>query len=306
MARSVFVLLSFVLVLSACADIASAETYTVSPDGLGDFPTIQAAVDAAGFTDGIFLTDGTFTGDGNRDIVVPSETIYIQSESGNPTACIFDCEGSARDEHRGFHFTSVGEGFATLGGIGIVNVYVSGHGGGIWAEGASPSITRCTIAMCTAGTTNRGGGLYVSDGGKPSIFMTTFASNEAGYGGGIAVCQSTFVCQQSVINDNETFSEDGAGIAVDEGDEPLVTCCDVHGNADGNYDATIGDLTGVDENFSENPLFCGLMTENYWLDAASPCLPGGNGCGFTIGVLGQGCDSLVEATSWERIKAIWR
>ena len=48
--------------------VAAAETYVVKPDGTGDFPTIQAAIDAAYHGDVIELTDGVFTGDGNRDL----------------------------------------------------------------------------------------------------------------------------------------------------------------------------------------------------------------------------------------------
>ncbi len=54
-----------VLILASSSAIAT--TYTISPDGTGDFPTVQAAVNAAADGDIIELTDGTFTGDGNRD-----------------------------------------------------------------------------------------------------------------------------------------------------------------------------------------------------------------------------------------------
>jgi hypothetical protein len=390
----------------ACSMQLAATTYTVSPDGLGDFPTIQAAVDSAGFGDFIVLTDGTFTGEGNRDIVVPSETFVLQSQSGDPTTCIIDCGGSARDEHRAFHFTSEGEGFATISGIGIVNGYVSTHGGGIWVDGASPSIVNCIVAMCEAGTAGRGGGLYV-DAGSPNISQCTFASNIAAYGGGIAIWNGTGTYQQTIVNDNEAgqvgggiyaqtngytlvhlceitsnsayraggvrwagaggdpalsysiiarneatgdhsggvwlqaglitqcsiiensaaaegggvycgagtggiyasivaFSEDGEGIAADDTYAPTVSCCDVYGNADGEYDATVGDQTGADGNFSLDPSFCGMVTADYTLDSSSPCLPGGNDCGFLIGALDQGCDTPVERTSWGALKAMWR
>ena len=52
----------FGLLLILCLG-AAAETYVVTPDGTGDFPTIQTAIDAAGDGDIIELTDGTFTGD---------------------------------------------------------------------------------------------------------------------------------------------------------------------------------------------------------------------------------------------------
>ena len=45
---------------------ALARTWSVLPDGSGEAPTIQAAVDSADDGDTISLGDGTFTGDGNR------------------------------------------------------------------------------------------------------------------------------------------------------------------------------------------------------------------------------------------------
>ena len=101
------------------AGTASAATYVVQADGLGDFPTIQAAVLAAGDDDIIELTDGIFTGEGNRDIMVPARPITIRSESDDYLLCMIDCEGSARAEHRGFWFQdAVGTGDVTLQGIG--------------------------------------------------------------------------------------------------------------------------------------------------------------------------------------------
>jgi pectin methylesterase-like acyl-CoA thioesterase len=90
-----------VLVL-VVAGTAFGTIYVISPDGLGDYPTIQAAVNAATDGDIIELTDGTFTGDGNRDIAVPSRPITIRSQSGNCTDCVIDCQGNARAEHRDF------------------------------------------------------------------------------------------------------------------------------------------------------------------------------------------------------------
>ena len=83
----------------------SAATYVIKPDGTGDLATIGDAVAAADNGDIIELTDGTFTGDGNRDVYFDGKAITVRSQSGNPEACIIDCQGSEADPHRGFHFT---------------------------------------------------------------------------------------------------------------------------------------------------------------------------------------------------------
>jgi hypothetical protein len=73
---------------------AGATTYLVRPDGTGDFPTIQAAVAASASGDVIELANGTFTGPGNRDVDYLSKLVTIRSQSGNPEACVIDCQGS--------------------------------------------------------------------------------------------------------------------------------------------------------------------------------------------------------------------
>ena len=95
---------SGVLVLSTAFLVApaTATTYLVEPDGTGDFPTIQSAIDAAEDGDTIELTDGTFTGVGNRDLNYLGKAITVRSRSGDPNACIIDC-GQA---DRGFSFIS--------------------------------------------------------------------------------------------------------------------------------------------------------------------------------------------------------
>jgi hypothetical protein len=91
--------------LCACAaaapSSARATVWLVNPDGSGDAPTIQAAVDSAGAFDIIELGDGVFVGPGNRDVNV-SESLTFQSQSGNALVCIIDCQGTPEENHRGF------------------------------------------------------------------------------------------------------------------------------------------------------------------------------------------------------------
>jgi len=157
---SSFCVIVTLVLLSAAT--AAGDTYVIDPDGTGDFPTIQDAVNAATDGDIIELMQGTFTGDGNRDIQVPSRPITIRAEyGGNYMNCQIDCDGSAREEHRGFRFgPEVGTGDATLEGIGIINGYTTGNGGGIRVEGADPTIDNCAVVFCTAdGSDTKGGGI---------------------------------------------------------------------------------------------------------------------------------------------------
>ena len=95
--------LAVLFALSVAIPIASATTYLVKPDGTGDFPTIQAAIDASQPGGEVLLSDGTFTGDGNRDLHF-GKSLTLRSQSGKPSACTIDCQGSSTDFHRGICF----------------------------------------------------------------------------------------------------------------------------------------------------------------------------------------------------------
>ena len=128
--------LGLVLVLGSTA---SGTTYVVRPDGTGDFPTIQAAIDAADSMDVIELTNGTFVGEGNRNIDYLGKAITVRSQSGIPDSCIIDVQYLGR----GFTFHSGEDTTSVLEGVTITNGYIitSGSGGGILCSGGSPSIS---------------------------------------------------------------------------------------------------------------------------------------------------------------------
>jgi hypothetical protein len=73
---------------------AVATDYVVKPDGSGDYPTIQGAILAAEEGDTIWLADGTFMGEGNRNIDFLGKAITVRSQSGYPEDCIIDPEGT--------------------------------------------------------------------------------------------------------------------------------------------------------------------------------------------------------------------
>ncbi len=78
------------------------DTYLVNPDGSGDFPTIQDAINAAAPYSEIVLGNGTFQGEGNRDLDLLGKTLFLQSQSSNPEECVIDAQSTPSEPHFGF------------------------------------------------------------------------------------------------------------------------------------------------------------------------------------------------------------
>ena len=142
------------VVLMVIASISPAATHVVRPDGTGDFPTIQAGLDAAAAGDTVLVAAGTYTGAGNVGLMYRKDLV-LRSESG-PEATVIDVESAAT---AGFLFWNgetrgaVLDGFTIRGGLGTSSEI---GGGGISCHTGSPTITNCILRN------NSGGAIWVS------------------------------------------------------------------------------------------------------------------------------------------------
>lgn len=272
---------SIALLLLFFAPKAMAATYVVKPDGSGDYPTIQAAIDIAVNGDIIELTDGRFTGEGNRDIDFLGKAISVRSQSGVPDACIIRCGGgeSKRDLFlRGFYFHS-GEGpLSELSGLTIEQGYTDGCGGAIYcADGSSPTLTDIIFSDNTA--LERGGGLYCIGSSSPTLTHCTFSNNSGSYGGGMW-CEYSSPTLTDVY-----FTENSAGSGYHTGGgagfyNSSITLDQVHfsgnkaGYAAGLYcDCTTSVLTGCTFSGNEASQGCGgMFTAAYEIPSTSTTL----------------------------------
>jgi len=153
---------------------ARGEHYLIAPGGTGDHPTIQDAIDAAEPGTIIELADGIFRGDGNRDVDFRGKAITIRSVSGNPDACIVDCQGSDLSPHRGFIFQTAEGAASVLQALTIRNG-VAYEGGGVLCRGASPTFRNCVF---TEDRVNwMGGGVYCIAGSNPHFHHCRFIRN---------------------------------------------------------------------------------------------------------------------------------
>jgi len=174
------------LLLLIYAASASAATYVVRPDGTGDFPTIQAAIDAVSAGDTIELTDGTFTGSGNRDISV-SKTLTLRAQNGPGGSCIIDCEGSSSDPHFGFEIGDDASG-TYFEGITIQNAWILGDGAAVNAYETIFEVEGCIFWNNFA--EYNGGAIYGVTGSELYATDCLFSgnrTNQYGTGGAISI-----------------------------------------------------------------------------------------------------------------------
>ena len=170
-------------------------------------PTIQAGVDAALEGDTVLVADGTYTGDGNRDIDFGGKNLVLMSENG-PELTIIDCEGSEITPYRGFYFHSGEDSTAVLDGFTIQNGYApfdstlgSYFGGGILCvSGSSPTLTNCILSNNNAVI---GGGMYCYESSSKFVSCTFLINSANVSGGAISLAIGNPVLIDCVFKDNQ-------------------------------------------------------------------------------------------------------
>lgn len=169
---------------------ADATIIVVRPDGSGDLPSIQAAIDFAQSGDVIRLATGVYTGTGMVDLNVPSKALTIESEDGQPGNCVIDCGGSEGNPHRAFVFGNGGGTGTTVRGISIRNGHQERGGAIHCSAGASPFFENCVFAGNRA--TLSGGALHCGeefgDNSAPVFVSCRFQGNRADSLGGAVYC----------------------------------------------------------------------------------------------------------------------
>ncbi len=197
----------FALSLILCSTLAFGATIQVP----GDYQTIQAAIDASVDGDTVLVADGTYTGEGNKNLDFNGKELTVQSENG-PLKTIIDCE----NDGRGFYFHSGELEDAVVTGFTITNGRVRDQGGGIYIGNSSPTITNCIIInnIATSNSNNsQGGGIYLGNAGSPTIANCVIVRNTSNYlGGGIYF----YNARPNIINCTITrnVAVDGGGIYV--------------------------------------------------------------------------------------------
>ena len=143
-------------VLALCG-VAGAATWTVDDDGPADFNNIQDAVDAASNSDEVIVAPGTYTGTGDEVVDMKGRAITLRA-SGTAEETIIDGEGQRRVVYcsSGEDADTVIEGFTITGGS-------DSHGGGVYCNNSSPTISSCTACGNTPDQTS---GDWTDNGGN--------------------------------------------------------------------------------------------------------------------------------------------
>jgi PKD repeat protein len=170
-----------------------------------EYVTIQEAIDATDAGNTVLVSDGIYTGTGNKNLDFKGKAITVKS-SGGAANCTIDCEGSGR----GFYFHSGETPSSILDGFTVQN----GNSSGIYC-GSSPTITNCIITNNTA--EDWGGGIYCSS--YCIITNCIIANNRARGGGGIECGGASII---NCIITNNTATGYGGGISCSYGG--IINC----------------------------------------------------------------------------------
>lgn len=160
----------------------------------GDYPTIQAGINASSNGDTVLVASGTYTGTGNKNLDFGGRRIVVMSEGG-PASCTIDCQSSGRGAyfHSGESSLSVLQGFTIKSGS-------STNGGGVNITNSSPTIKRCIIWSCSS-LGSYGAGIYISNG-SPLIIHCTIAQNSAWKGGAMYATNASMTVNSCIVVNN--------------------------------------------------------------------------------------------------------
>jgi predicted outer membrane repeat protein len=234
-------------------------------DGSAEHPfdAIQEAIDMAVPGDIVIILEGTYTGEGNRDLDFKGKAITIRTEDPNELdLVVIDCQGSIDEPHRGFIFQNYETPSSVLDGITVKGGYHE-RGGGIYCKDcAGPMIMNCSFDLNTA---SLGAAMYNENAG-PTLIDCTFSRNTSDAGaiynyGEFAACSP--VLNNCDFYANTAIYNGGAMYNLGQYAQPDLTNCTFTWNS-----ASIGGGGAIRNNVSAgvtltNCLFAKNSAEMY-------------------------------------------
>jgi hypothetical protein len=205
-----------------------------------EFPTIQAAIDAAVPNDTVLVTPGIYSGPGNKDLEFFGKDLVLLSETG-PDETAIDCEGDGRgiifrggetpaavidgftitngflpEGRNGAGIACTADSSPTIRNCILMNNVTESAGGGIFGFGLSSSISDCIITGNTAGNdgSHRGGGGLYFYNSSVTVSGCTVAGNTGPWGGGLRGYFAELTMVDCVVTGNEGTVGQGGGLSL--------------------------------------------------------------------------------------------
>lgn len=146
------------------------------------YSTIQGALTATDNLDTIMVTDGTYTGDGFRDLSFGGKTLTLMSENGSGFTTI-DLSGSEGSPHRFLVFNNEESEQCNVVGFTIINGWTPESGGAIFCDYiVHPNFIDCVFRDNYA--YRHGGAVATARGSGPDFVDCVFENNESRLSGG--------------------------------------------------------------------------------------------------------------------------
>jgi hypothetical protein len=229
-AMRTLIMITIAACLALTVRTALAETYLVNPEGTGDFPTMQAAIDAAVDGDVVVLADRTYRFFPNVALQFYGEEITLESQSGNPASCVLEAQHSGYNGNAMAFYDGESE-KCVIRGITMRKFGGEGNGGAVLIANASaPTFEHVNLMENTA---DNSGAFVIYEGGarfRDCIFAGNSAEISSGGGsvGGTSHCDF----ERCLFTGNRADVAFGA-LYVGSGTVVSMTDCTIAGNSAG-------------------------------------------------------------------------
>ena len=234
---------------------AYAAVYHVYPDGSGDFPTIQDAIDAAADGDEIVVHPGMYS----EAIDLLGKAIALRSSDPNDPYVV---ENTIIDGNGAYHVVqclsgegpdTVLSGFTITGGDADGGSHSDNCGGGVFcSNNSNPTLANCKIvgntasdehASCwyysglmltdstiTSQPTYSGGGVFCEWDSSPTLIGCTITGNAASWRGGGVFCWENSAPTLTDCTIAGNTANGGGGVYCMDYSAPTLTDCTITGN----------------------------------------------------------------------------
>lgn len=191
----------------------SSEAY-ISPDGndsLGDgsqknpYNSLRHAIDYTSNDSTIYLNEGKYSGEDNRNIQLNKSVTLIGKSKENT---IIDCESMGR------LFTMNSKSKVTLINLCLMNGNMTDNGGLIYNEGGEITIKNCIISNSQG---YKNGGAIYNNPGTLNIENTLFTNNNAYQYGGVIYTNGQTTIKNSNFTKNFLTAKEGVGGCIAAG-----------------------------------------------------------------------------------------